>query len=114
MSLFEALVVTVLGMSVVFTGLVLCISFINVFNRLARNVKWEGGHAHNQAGHGAPAQKAAAHTDDEPTPAPKAPVEPPTPQILAVIAATLEIEQKLYQLSGDQRLTIRRAAPTPR
>jgi Na+-transporting methylmalonyl-CoA/oxaloacetate decarboxylase gamma subunit len=99
-------------MTVVFIGLILCILFINVFNRFAKRVKWEG----NEHGHAPPEPKAAAPAAVEPVHAPKKPkVEPPTtPEILAVIASALEIDQRLYQSSGVQRLTIRRAIPESR
>ena len=112
MSALEAFIVTVLGMTVVYIGLILCILFINVFNRVAKRVKWEGAHAH--AGHAEAEPKAAAQAV-EPIPTPKKPkVKPPTPEILAVIASALEIDQRLYQSSGVQRLTIRRATPESR
>ena len=111
MSVLEALIVTVLGMTVVYVGLILCILFINVFNRVARRVKWEG----REHGHAPPESKADASAAVEPIPAPKKPkVKPPTPEILAVIASVLEIDQRLYQSSGVQRLTIRRATPESR
>lgn len=109
MSQLEAWIVTALGMGVVFAGLVLCITSINLFNRLAKHVKWgEEGHGH---GHAAPAPAA-------PTPA-TAPVAPPVaseplaPEVVAAIAAALEIELRLYQ-GPDQRLTIRRIQPASR
>ncbi|MDR1841952.1 MAG: OadG family protein [Holophagales bacterium] len=110
MSQLEAWIVTVLGMSVVFIGLILCIMFINVFNRAARHIKWEGGHEHDRA----PAPKTAAFSGPETAAATKQPVGPLTPEVIAVIAAAIEIDQRLYQSSGHQRLTIRRAPPAPR
>jgi len=112
MSTPEALIVTLLGMGTVFLGLVLCISFINVFNRVAKRVKWEG-YVHGHAGHAEPEPKTAVPAAVEPIPVPKQ-LEPPTPEILAVIASALEIDQRLYQTSGVQRLTIRRATPESR
>ena len=54
----EALIVTALGMTVVFIGLLLCIAFIVMFGRVAKHVTWgEGGHGH---GHGAPAPAPAS------------------------------------------------------
>jgi len=116
MSILEALTVTVLGMIIVFFGLCLCILFINAFNRVAKRVKWEGI-VHGQAGHAEPESVTAAPAIEPipaPKPKPKPQAEPPTPEILAVIASVLEIDQRLYQSSGVQRLTIRRAAPESR
>jgi Na+-transporting methylmalonyl-CoA/oxaloacetate decarboxylase gamma subunit len=115
MTLLEAFTVSTLGITVVFIGLVLCILFINAFNRVARHVKWgdEGGH-----GHAAHAPKPAPGVDSSvPSPAsvPAAPAAralpfvPPTPEVIAVIAAALEMEQRLYYGSHiTQKLTIRR------
>jgi len=107
MTQLEAWIVAALGMSVVFLGLVLCIAFINAFNRVAKHVKWEGhGHAHDAP---TPTPKAEPTSSAEPAKAvAKPPVAPPTPEILAVIAAAIEIDLRLYQSHGDQRLTIRR------
>jgi len=105
MSILEAFTVAILGMSVVFLGLVLCILFINAFNRVAKRVKWgeDGGHGH------APVPKPAEHgSAPAPTP-PPVPTVVPTPEVLAVIAATLDMEQRLYGSHITQRLTIRRA-----
>ena len=108
MDTFEALFVTILGMGVVFFGLVLTIGFINVFNRAAKRVKWEGGHDHDTAP--APEAKKAepATAVTSPKAVAKPPAVPPTPEILAVISAAIEIEYRLYQGIGNQRLTIRR------
>ncbi|MCL1893741.1 MAG: OadG family protein [Holophagaceae bacterium] len=106
MTQLEAWIVAALGMSVVFLGLVLCIAFINVFNRVAKHVKWEE-HGHHDAP--PPVQKAEASASSEPVMAiAKVHVDPPTPEILAVIATAIEIDLRLYQSHGDQRLTIRR------
>ena len=104
MSILEAFTVAILGMSVVFLGLVLCILFINAFNRVAKRVKWgeEGGHGH------APAPAAEQVSASAPAP-PPAPTVVPTPEVLAVIAAVLDMEQRLYGSHVTQRLTIRRA-----
>jgi len=108
MDTFEALFVTILGMGVVFFGLVLTIGFINVFNRAAKRVRWEGGHDHD-----APPAPEAKKADPNVAVAPhkvvaKPPAAPPTPEILAAISAAIEIEHRLYQGIGNQRLTIRR------
>lgn len=104
MSLGEAWTVTALGMAVVFAGLLLCILFIQVFNRVARRVTWaDGGHG----AHGTPVQP-------EPTPAPPPDLPPGAPvpaDVLAVITAVLEIESKLYLSKPGARLTIRRPGP---
>lgn len=98
----EALIVTLLGMSVVFLGLVLCIAGIELFNRLAQRVSWGG------AAHGAPAPPPPPAP--EPLPAPALVVDPMPldPHVLAVIAAALEIDYRLYTSGRAQRLTIRR------
>jgi len=100
MTQLEALTVTALGMAVVFIGLVACIAFIRVFGRFAGKVRWGEG------GHGAPAAS-------EPAPAPAAelpPGEPVPAEILAVIAAVLQVERKLYLNKPGSRVTIRRPA----
>jgi len=99
----EAWIVTALGMGVVFIGLILCILAINFFNRLAKKIKWE------EAGHGhTPAPTAPVPVVEAAAPAPVAPSEPIEPEILAVIAAALEIERRLYLGRSGQRLTLRR------
>jgi Na+-transporting methylmalonyl-CoA/oxaloacetate decarboxylase gamma subunit len=109
MSTPEALFVTVLGMGVVFFGLILTIGFINIFNRLAKHVKWEGGHGHD-APPVAAAKEAHLSTIESARPqvAAKQSAAPPVPEILAVISTVLEIEQRLNRGLGNQRLTIRR------
>ena len=104
MSQLEAWIVTALGMGVVFIGLVLCILAINFFNRLAHQIKWEeAGHAPAPAAAPVPPPPAEASA-----PPALAPSEPITPEILAVIAAALEIEHRLYLGRSGQRLTLRR------
>jgi len=97
MSQLEGWLITALGMAVVFIGLVLCILAINFFNRLARRIKWEGAHSEAEA-----AAVAAP-------PAPVVASEKLAPELLAVIAAALEIERRLYLGRQDQRLTLRRS-----
>ena len=100
----EALIVTALGMTVVFIGLLLCIAFIVMFGRVAKHVTWgEGGHGH---GHGAPAPSPAAHAEAI---VPSTPSEPIPADIQAVIAAALEVERRLYLFRSGARLTIRRS-----
>jgi Na+-transporting methylmalonyl-CoA/oxaloacetate decarboxylase gamma subunit len=98
MSQFEALTITALGISVVFTGLLLCIAFIEVFSRIAKGSTW-GEHGHQAA--------PAAVPDVEPPQL--SPAEPVDGEVLAVIATVIEVERKLY-LSRSGRLTIRRPA----
>ena len=100
----EALIVTLLGMTVVFIGLLLCIAFIVVFGRVAKHVTWgEGGH-----GHGAPAPAAAAAAAPVEAIVSSTPSEPIPADIQAVIAAALEVERRLYLFRSGARLTIRR------
>lgn len=94
----EAWIVTFIGMSVVFFGLLLCVFFIQAFNQLARRL--EAG----QAPH-----------DEAPVAAPPAsgPSEPVAGDILAVIATVLEVERKLYSSRPDAGLPLRRPAAQP-
>ena len=102
MSQFEAWTVTALGMAVVFIGLVLCIAFIQLFNRIARRITWGAeGQGHGAAAGAAPAPATRGCGDP-------AHVEPVPADVLAVIAAVLEVESKLYMSRPDSRLTIRR------
>ena len=96
MSQSEAWIVTALGMTVVYIGLLLCVAFIQLFSRISTRVTWgEGGHA---AATPAAAPEPAA-TPSEPVPA----------DILAVIAAVVEVERKLYLSRPDAR----QAPPRP-
>jgi Na+-transporting methylmalonyl-CoA/oxaloacetate decarboxylase gamma subunit len=100
MSQSEAWIVTALGMTVVYIGLLLCVAFIQLFSRISTRVTWgEGGHA--AATQAAP--PAAA-------PEPAAPSEPVPADILAVIAAVVEVERKLYLSRPDARQAPRRPA----
>jgi len=105
MTPLEAWTVTALGIGVVFVGLILCILFINAFNRVAKHVKWGEGGEH---GHAAPAPKTAAPHNIEAVRTAPQPVVVPTPEVLAVIAAAVEIEQRLLGSHVTQKLTIRR------
>ena len=101
----EALIVTALGMTVVFIGLLLCIAFIVMFGRVAKHVTWgEGGH-----GHGAPAPAPAAPAAHAEAIVTSTPSEPIPADIQAVIAAALEVERRLYLFRSGARLTIRRS-----
>jgi len=101
MSQSEAWIVTALGMTVVFIGLLLCVAFIQLFSRIAKRVSWGEG-AHGGTAHAAPPaaapERAAALS--EPVPA----------DILAVIATVVEVERKLYWSRPDARQTPRRPA----
>jgi Na+-transporting methylmalonyl-CoA/oxaloacetate decarboxylase gamma subunit len=89
MTASDALLVTGLGMGVVFAGLVLCVAFINLFRRLGARVS--GGAAVEAGVRAAP--------PDKPVPA----------DVLAVIVAVLEVERALYVGRYRPRLTLRRA-----
>jgi Na+-transporting methylmalonyl-CoA/oxaloacetate decarboxylase gamma subunit len=91
MSAGEALVVTALGMAVVFIGLALCIASIEVFRRVAGRVD--------------PLSAGSHAASSEP------PVEAPVPaDVLAVIVAVLEVERAIYVGRYRSRLTLQRAA----
>jgi Na+-transporting methylmalonyl-CoA/oxaloacetate decarboxylase gamma subunit len=89
MTLTDALLVTALGLGVVFAGLVLCVGFIDLFRRVGARVSSEAGAA-------ATGRLAAP---EEPVPA----------DVLAVIVAVLEVERALYVGRYRPRLTLRRA-----
>ena len=90
----EAWIVTALGMTVVFIGLLLCVAFIQLFSRLSARINWgEGAHG-------------AAAATPAPAPAPaaqQATTEPVPADILAVIATVIEVERKLYVSRPDAR-----------
>ena len=89
MSQSEAWIITALGMTVVFVGLLLCVGFIQLFSRISTRVTWGEG-LHGEAAH-APAPAAA-------------PLAAPVPaDILAVIATAIEVERKLYLSRPDAR-----------
>jgi len=94
----EAWIVTLIGMSVVFFGLLLCVFFIQAFNRLARRLE------RGPVPHGGPPATAVA--------SPAAPAEPVPGDVLAVIATVLEVERKLYSSRPDAGL-LRRPATQP-
>jgi len=79
-----------------------------VFNRAAKRVKWEGGHDHDAAPAPEAKKVAESHATLAPPKAVAKPPAAPTPEILAAISAAIEIEHRLYQGLGNQRLTIRR------
>ena len=92
MSQSEAWVVTALGMTVVFVGLLLCVAFIQLFSRIAARISWGEG-LQGEAAPGAPAGPVTAAVSSEPVPA----------DILAVIATALEVERRLYVSRPDAR-----------
>jgi Na+-transporting methylmalonyl-CoA/oxaloacetate decarboxylase gamma subunit len=101
MSQSEAWIVTALGMTVVFVGLLLCVAFIQLFSRIAKRVTWgEGGHGEAAPAAPSPAAPAASAAPSEPVPA----------DILAVIATVVEVERKLYVSRPDLRQAPRRPA----
>ncbi len=91
MELTDALIVTGLGMAVVFTGLLLTSGLIVTFGLLGRR---------REARDGAVPPPAAA-------PAAAGPAEVPQ-DVLAVITAVLEVERRLYRAESGGRMTIRR------
>lgn len=97
MTAAEALLITALGMAVVFAGLILCIAFIDLFRRIGARLSGRGA-----AGEGT----ADAVTDRAAT------GEPIPADVLAVIAAVLEVERALYVGRYRTRLTLRRPAGT--
>lgn len=92
MELSDALIITALGMGMTFAGLILTSLLILSFPLLGRLT--------GQAAESAPAAGAA--------PPPPAAVPAPDPDVLAVIAAVLEVELRLYHSLQGQRLTIAR------
>jgi Na+-transporting methylmalonyl-CoA/oxaloacetate decarboxylase gamma subunit len=102
MSQWEAWVVTALGMAVVFIGLVACIAFIQLFSRASRHIRW------GEERHGAPVPPPAAPGPATASPAELAAGEPVPLEVLAVIAAVLHVERKLYLNRPGSRVTIRR------
>lgn len=107
MSQTEAWIVTALGMAVVFIGLLLCVGFIVLFGRLSRRVTWGEG------GHGAPAPTLGSAPAPAIVSAAAASPEPLPGDILAVIAAVLEVERKLYLSRPDAGPAAARQAPRP-
>jgi sodium pump decarboxylase gamma subunit len=98
MSQTEAWIVTALGMTVVFVGLLLCVAFIQLFSRVSTRISWGEG-AHGEAAQaGAPAAAP-----------PPPPSEPVPADILAVIATAIEVERKLYVSRPDARRPARQS-----
>lgn len=102
MSSIEALTITALGLGVVFTGLVLCVVFILLLERVARRIAWDG-----LAVHGTVAPHRVPERLAEPTPP-----QPIPPEVRAVIVAVLEVERALYVGRYRSRLTLTRP-PVP-
>jgi Na+-transporting methylmalonyl-CoA/oxaloacetate decarboxylase gamma subunit len=98
MNLYDALTVTVLGMGVVFSGLLLTSLLIVTFATLPRV-------AERWASRG---DRAAA----APTRAADPSSEPVAPEVVSVITAVLEVERRLYHAEEGGRLTIARVRPS--
>ena len=101
MELVDALTITVLGMGVVFFGLVLTALLILSFSWVPRLVRWivPGGASGEEIESGSLAEAStSAATSGGPV----------DPQVLSVIAAVLEVEQRLYHPGLAGRLTIAR------
>jgi len=94
----DALVVTALGMAVVFSGLVLTALLIMTFGALARRDERRAAEALQPPS--PPAAAIASGPVDEP--------------VLAVISAVLEIERRLHNAEVTGRLTIVRAGDARR
>lgn len=89
MELSDALTITVLGLVVVFTGLLLTASLIYSFSIIPRLLNLRS-------------------TGIEGTPAPPPQGPPVSGEVLSVITAVLEIERRLYHADPGGRLTINR------
>ena len=92
MSQTEAWIVTALGMTVVYFGLLLCVAFIQLFSRVSARISWAEGVHGEAAQAGAPAAAV-----------PPPPSEPVPADVLAVIATVIEVERKLYLSRPDAR-----------
>ena len=99
MSQSEAWIITSLGMTVVFFGLLLCVAFIRLFSRISERID-PGQAGHGEAGGAAPATDGSAAAPTAPVPA----------DILAVIATAIEVERKLYVSRPDARRGAREPA----
>lgn len=105
MLLTEALTITALGLGIVFTGLVLCVLFIMLLERVARRIAWDGPPVHGAPVPAPMPEKAGGQEG------PSAPVRP---DVLAVIVAVLEVERALYVGRYRSRLTLTRPShPVP-
>jgi hypothetical protein len=102
MSQSDAWNVMLLGMVIAFAGLACTMVLARVYGRIARHL-----HAADavRAASAPPAEVAPGARPDLP------PSEPVPDDVLAVIAAVIEVEQKLYLSRPGARLTIRRTAP---
>ena len=92
MSQSEAWIVTALGMTVVFVGLLLCAAFIQLLSRISTRLTWGEG-LHGEATRAPASASPAAAPLAEPVPA----------DVLAVIATAIEVERKLYLSRPDAR-----------
>jgi Na+-transporting methylmalonyl-CoA/oxaloacetate decarboxylase gamma subunit len=104
MSSVEALTVTVLGIGVVFTGLLLCFACMKVLARVAGRVTMAEPHGVPHAP-SLPSETARA--------TPSLPEGSVPDDVLAVIVAVLEVERALYVGRYRSRLTLRRPASAP-
>jgi Na+-transporting methylmalonyl-CoA/oxaloacetate decarboxylase gamma subunit len=96
MEFSDALTITVLGLGVVFSGLLLTAALISSFSLIPRLLG---------RGSGTPATGDAGAVSSQ---------EPPIPgDILAVITAVLEVERRLYHSDPGGRLTINRRHEEP-
>jgi Na+-transporting methylmalonyl-CoA/oxaloacetate decarboxylase gamma subunit len=96
-SLGDALVITALGMGVVFIGLILTALLITAFGVLSRIE-----------------EKRAAMPDEPVGPAPPVATGPVDDAVLAVISTVIDVERRLRHAEVTGRLTIVRADETRR
>lgn len=87
MSLGDALTITVLGMAVVFSGLLLTALLIVAFSQVQRLLE-------------TPTRAELPATQNVPT---TTPGPEPTPEVLTVITTVLEIERRLNRLGAARR-----------
>ncbi len=95
MDIADALVITALGISVVFSGLILTALLISSLSFFPAMMKSRN-------------KKTADKAVTSAVPAPEAPIEP---EIIAVLTAVLETEIRLHRAYGSSRFTFRRPAP---
>ncbi len=99
MELVDALTVTVLGMAVVFSGLLLTALLILSFGWVRALGHRIGTRSDRHSVRDQPGAEVAVH---------QASGEPIDPEVLSVIATVLEVEQRLYHPGLAGRLTIAR------
>jgi Na+-transporting methylmalonyl-CoA/oxaloacetate decarboxylase gamma subunit len=99
MQLADALTITILGMSVVFSGLALTSLLIILFGAAPRLLeKW--------------APRRGSSPDEAPSAEPAPTDRPVAPEVVSVITAVLEVERRLYHAEDGGRLTIARVRST--